>query len=43
LNLWSSHMPGPSWKISSHLLSCCISLLHPCWCRWPSYYSWQKM
>jgi hypothetical protein len=43
MNLWSSRMMGPGWKISSCALWCCISLLCICWCRWPSYYSWQKM
>jgi predicted ferric reductase len=43
LNLWSSRMPGPSWKISSRLLWCCISLLCLHRYRQPSYHSWWKM
>jgi hypothetical protein len=43
VNLWSSHAMGPRWKILSHSLWCCISLLCICWCRQPSYYSCRKM
>jgi hypothetical protein len=43
LNLWSSRMPGPGWKLSSRLLWCCINLLCTHWCRQPSNYSWWKM
>jgi hypothetical protein len=43
LNLFGARTPGPGWKIPSHSLWLGISLLYLCWCRWPNYYSCQKM
>jgi hypothetical protein len=36
-------MPGPGWKLSSHLLWYCISLFYLRWCRQWNYYSCRKM